>query len=174
MHNTNRSFPLKIRTGTEQTRSQDLRRYGAIPTRSSHLKYLLKTLLVSLAILFISCLFDDMIVSCITRCVTEPLIKATITKWLETIHPIDSSQRSMIVIAELELWEEATRGNHFLTVTDQQDRPSRGWGLLSGGPSPLIAHAGSYQRNPGLTWGWAFLVLWATLVTKRLSNLGQS
>lgn len=38
----NRSFPLKIGTGTEQTRSQDLRRYGATPTRSSHLKYVLR------------------------------------------------------------------------------------------------------------------------------------
>ena len=99
-YNANRSFPLKIGTGTEQTKSQDLRRHGATRTRSSHLKYLLKTLLVSLAILFISCLFDDMIVSCITRCVTGPLIQ-TITKWLETIHPIASSQKSMMVIAEL-------------------------------------------------------------------------
>ena len=96
MQNANRSFPLKIGTGTEQTRSQDLRRYAATPTRSSHLKYLLKTLPVSLALLFISCLYDDMIVSCITRCVTEPLIKTTISKWLETIHPIDSSLRSLI------------------------------------------------------------------------------
>lgn len=96
MHNTNRSFPLKIRTGTEQTRSQDLRRYGAIPIRSSHLKYLLKTLLVSLAILFISCLFDDMIVSCITRCVTEPQIKLMTIKQLETIDLIDDSIRSSI------------------------------------------------------------------------------
>ena len=99
MCNTNRSFPLKIWTGTEQTRSQDLRRYGAIPTRSSHLKYLLKTLLVSLAILFISCLFDDMIVSCITRCVTGPLIKTTIggTSSLEhDTHPMKGLEYSII------------------------------------------------------------------------------
>ena len=46
--------------------------------------------------------------------------------------------------------------------------------LLSEGPSPLVAHGGSYQGNPGLTWEWAFLVLRAKLVTKCLSNLGQS
>ena len=79
-YNANRSFPLKIGTGTEQTKSQDLRRYGATPNGSSHLKYLLKTLLISLVH---TLPIWDMIVSCITRCVTEPLIKTTITEWLK-------------------------------------------------------------------------------------------
>lgn len=101
-HNANRSFPLKIETGTEQTRSQT---WGDM---EPHLPEVLT---------LNTCLRPDSSLTSSTvhilpiwrhdcflhyhRCVIRALIKTTISKWLETIHPIDSSLRSMMVIAEL-------------------------------------------------------------------------
>ena len=58
---------------------------------SSWLKYLLITLLMLLAILFVFCLFYKIIVSCITKCMTEPPTKIMMTRLLEAVDQIYSS-----------------------------------------------------------------------------------
>ena len=60
------------------------------PNGNSWLKFLLLALLMLLAILLIFYLFYKIVVSCITKCVTEPPIKV-MTRKLETIDPIYSS-----------------------------------------------------------------------------------
>ena len=63
-----------------QDRSEDLGRYWAIPNGSYPCKYLLVTLLMLLALLLVFCLFCKIIISCVTKCITEPLIKLMMIK----------------------------------------------------------------------------------------------
>ena len=56
---------------------------------------------MSLAILLVFCLFYKIIVSCFTKCVTEPQIKLTKIWRLETIDQIYSSIRPTVVIVLL-------------------------------------------------------------------------
>ena len=58
---------------------------------SSWLKYLLITLSMLLAILFVFCLSYKIIVLCITKCVTEPPTKIMMTRRLEAVDQIYSS-----------------------------------------------------------------------------------
>ena len=58
---------------------------------SSWLKHLLITLLMLLAILFVFCLFYKIIVSYITKCMTEPPTKIMMTRQLEAVDQIYSS-----------------------------------------------------------------------------------
>ena len=72
-YDANISFPLKIVIGAEQTGQTTCGDTGP------HLREVLNLntydLLTLLALLLVFCLFYKVIVSCINKCVTEPLIK---------------------------------------------------------------------------------------------------
>ena len=75
MNNASISFPLNVRIGTEQIKSDDPGIYCVEPNGSSWLKFLLVTLQILLTILLVFYLFYKIVVSFLTKYVTEPLIK---------------------------------------------------------------------------------------------------
>ena len=83
------TFKIVIHVG--QTESDDLGIYWVTPNGSSWLKFLVRTQLILLFILLVFCLFYKIVISYLTRCVTEPLIKIVMTRQLKMIGQIYSS-----------------------------------------------------------------------------------
>lgn len=88
MVSANIQFPLKIVVGAEQTGQTSWGDPELHLMEVLSLNYLLMTLLMLLVILFEFGLFYKIIVSCITKCVTETQIKLMMIRPLDTINQI--------------------------------------------------------------------------------------
>ena len=137
---------------------------------------------MSLAILFVFCLFYKVIVHYPSRYVPEPQIKLMMIRRLETIHQIYRPVRSMIVVVSTLDMGRVTRENCLLDCNRLgrqmgQRRSTVGYRLSPSNSTSrkcFQENVSCYQENVFLVWEWAFWASWDKPVTECLPNLGAN
>ena len=103
------------------------------------------------AILLAICLFYKSIGSCITKSVTESLIRWMMIRWLEMTDHTYSPIRSTVVTLWLEMWEEAAGGSLQGTFLGQEGTATQSrilaWGIPRTEEPGGLPSTGSQSRT---------------------------